>query len=466
MKRDCFQLRDVTTNILLALVAAIPVACAIYYVNSFSVDVPYYDEWQLVPMIDRWFSGILTWRDLLKHHNEHAILVHRIIVLASASLAHWNIRIEYFLGVSFLAGYFAILSLYAAKAFENISFRLCITLVIIPISICLFSLRQEASLIGFGLGSFSTNFFFVLSMFLLRYGGILSLLGAAAAAGLSSLCFSNGLIAWPVGLIVLWLLRPRAERVLVIVIWILFAALFIGLYLLDFHSSVALHALQFNRIILRMLGAMGANVATAPEIIAASGALQSSIAMAILSGAILMVVSCSVLTMLIVRAQLRESAFSLSLVLFGWGSAAMLAIGRVDPVQQALADRYTTSTVIGVVGLILLTAELRDSMEANPKASPETVSPLARYRGPGLPAFQSALAAILVFVNLTAAVVEFPVAYYRRGNLNSWAQHVINYKSVSDSDLSNPHFPPNQIREWAAILERYKLSTFSGRHVQ
>src|SRR5450755_3570338 len=128
MKRDCFQLRDVTKNILLALVAAIPVACAIYYVNSFSVDVPYYDEWQFVPMIDRWLSGLLTWKDLLKHHNEHAILVHRITVLACASLARWNIRIEYFVGVGFLIGYFAILSLYTIKSFENFSFRLSTTL--------------------------------------------------------------------------------------------------------------------------------------------------------------------------------------------------------------------------------------------------------------------------------------------------------------------------------------------------
>jgi hypothetical protein len=437
-----------------AIVAIIlPVACAIYYVNTYSVDVPYYDEWELVGMVGRWFNGTFTWQELLNHHNEHIILIPRIIVLANAYLANLNIRIEYFVNLAFIVGTALIIFLYYRMSISNWHDPLLILLVLFPIYACLFSLRQWESLIGFGLGAFSANFFFILSMFLLPHRGVLLVLSAAGAAGLSSLCFSNGLVAWPVGLIVLWLSKRGAERAWSITLWVAFAVLFIAVFLSDFYSEFALHSLEFTQVFLRMLAAVGATVATAPEVIAGSDTLQSSLDMAILSGSSLMIVSGVVLVKIIMSARLRKSAFALSLILFGWGSAAMLAIGRLDPIQS----RYMSSTFIAVVGLTLLIADLCDSTEASAQSSPEMV-PI--FSGSWVRELQSALAAIVVFANVTALVVELPVGPFRRENLEQWAMHVLDYRNASDDDLRNPHFPPSDIREWAEILERHKLSVF------
>jgi len=446
-----------------AIVAIIlPAAFAIYYVNTYSVDVPYYDEWLLVPMVNHWFNGTLTWQELLKHHNEHIILVHKIIFLANASLANLNFRIEYFINLAFIVGIALVIFLHYRRSISDWHDPSLILLVLFPISACLFSLRQHESLIGFGLGAFSANFFFILSMFLLPHRGVLSVLSAAGAAGLSSLCLSNGLVAWPVGLIVLWLSKRGAERAWSITLWVAFAVFFVAVYLSDFHSGLSLRSLEFTQVILRMLAAMGATVATAPEVIAADhGALQSSIDMAILSGSSLMIVSGVVLVKIIMCARLRKSAFALSLILFGWGSAAMLAIGRLDPVGQALEPRYISSTIIAVVGLTLLIAELCDSTEASAPSSPEMVPIFSGFWVRGL---QSALAAIVVFANVTALVVEFRIGPQRREYLQQWATHVLDYSTASDDDLRNPHFPPSEIREWAEILERHRLSVFQERH--
>src|SRR5262245_62975011 len=76
------------------LLAFIPLAYLIVMVATYSVDVPFADQWALVPLLEKSYRGTLTLRDLWSQHNEHRLLFPRMIMLVLARLSGWNLRYE------------------------------------------------------------------------------------------------------------------------------------------------------------------------------------------------------------------------------------------------------------------------------------------------------------------------------------------------------------------------------------
>ena len=62
------------------------IVCVLYY----HLDVPYHDQWDLLPLLDAYYQGTLTLNDLLKPHNGHILLLPKIIMLLLAISTHWN----------------------------------------------------------------------------------------------------------------------------------------------------------------------------------------------------------------------------------------------------------------------------------------------------------------------------------------------------------------------------------------
>lgn len=79
----------------LALTIAPPVI-QFLYIRCFSVDVPWWDEWAFVDLLQSWSRQdmgrviALLWAQ----HNEHRPLFPRLIMLVLAQLTGWNIRTE------------------------------------------------------------------------------------------------------------------------------------------------------------------------------------------------------------------------------------------------------------------------------------------------------------------------------------------------------------------------------------
>ena len=82
-----------------ALIILNPIAVAVL-VWRFHVDVPFWDQWDFVPDLDRLFSGQLDLSFLFRQHNEHRMFFPRLIMLALARVTHWSIGWE--LVVSYL----------------------------------------------------------------------------------------------------------------------------------------------------------------------------------------------------------------------------------------------------------------------------------------------------------------------------------------------------------------------------
>jgi hypothetical protein len=62
------------------------VICVLYY----HLDVPFHDQWDLLPLLDAYYQGRLTLNNLLAPHNGHILLLPQAIMLLLAVCTHWN----------------------------------------------------------------------------------------------------------------------------------------------------------------------------------------------------------------------------------------------------------------------------------------------------------------------------------------------------------------------------------------
>jgi hypothetical protein len=72
------------------VLALIPLAYLIWICARLHVDVPFWDQWELVPRLDRLDSGTLTFRDLWGQHNEHRPMFPILLMLVMARLSDWD----------------------------------------------------------------------------------------------------------------------------------------------------------------------------------------------------------------------------------------------------------------------------------------------------------------------------------------------------------------------------------------
>jgi len=77
----------------------LPIGFLVPLINEYGVNVPYGDEWTLIPLYLKWNDHHLTFADLFRQHNEHRILFPKLIYLAFAQLTYGNVRAEMFFSV-------------------------------------------------------------------------------------------------------------------------------------------------------------------------------------------------------------------------------------------------------------------------------------------------------------------------------------------------------------------------------
>ena len=74
--------------------AGIPPILIAATVLRYGLNVPYWDEWALVGLLDKAHAGQLTFSDFWNQHNEHRPVLPRAVMLALAKATGWDIRYE------------------------------------------------------------------------------------------------------------------------------------------------------------------------------------------------------------------------------------------------------------------------------------------------------------------------------------------------------------------------------------
>ena len=351
------------------LAAAIALTCGATWILmatwslAFFVDVPRWDIWDSVRLIERHYAGTLTPADFWGAHNEHRPLTARLVIFASVWLTHWNHWYE--LGVSLALSAFQVL-LIAAFVSRSQSHRLPVhPLSLVVIGLMVFSATQwENWLRGYHvhivMGAVAT----MAALLVLCVGRstVARLAGAMALGVLGELSFGSGLIVWPLGALAIagrrgdgWPTRLAA--------WCVVSAVATALYFPGLPHRPGLSEVSVAspfeavRVAVGTLVSIAMPIMYVPEVFAGPTDLRQALVVAVAGVAV-----CMALVLIVVR--WRQDAlgehtwlFPALLVAFGLGSGALAAMGRASMGLYALtASRYIVYAGCFWVGLVLLLA--------------------------------------------------------------------------------------------------------------
>ena len=248
----------------LLLMALIPVALLVYMVITYTVDVPYWDQWELVPLLEKSYAGTLSFLDLWTKHNEHNILFPKIIMVVLARLTKWNTFYEVGISVLIALGIFFVL-VYQCFLTAKFLGKKGIVWIIPLISQFVFSLRHGGNwLFGWQMQIFLNVFAVAAGIMLLSYSVFTwwRFIAALVCGIIGTYSFANGVGYWPIGIFILYAINRNNIKTLrlSIIIWSIVGAVviysyFVGLERIPGHLSIiAIHDTQYYHILLRYPG--------------------------------------------------------------------------------------------------------------------------------------------------------------------------------------------------------------------
>ena len=75
--------RPIVVKALLIFLGLLPALALLACIRAFAVNIPFMDDWQFVPLLEKAKNGTLTFEELSAPHDEHRLLIPRIIIIAS-----------------------------------------------------------------------------------------------------------------------------------------------------------------------------------------------------------------------------------------------------------------------------------------------------------------------------------------------------------------------------------------------
>jgi len=430
--------------IIISLLVLPPVLSLLYIIN-FGVNVCYADQWVIVPLFDKFFTGQLSLNDLFAFHNEHRILFPRIIMLFLGLITHYNNIAEMLLSWAFLILIAFILFKVYCKYF---GFSKNSMLKFIPVIWLVFSLRQWQNLLwGFQLAWFVVVLFILLSLYFLDKRNNLSWQFAVAIVCgiIASFSSIQGLLIWPVGfvyIIISNLSKTMFKQVSLVSTASAWFIAGIAVFLIYFYGS--------NLFLSGISQAGSRDIATMVSyfIVAVGSVFSVNITICIICGILIIAVciACIVIIFNMRDLDKRKIAFGTSLVLFAFLFAIILAIGRSGfGTAHAQEARYVTNMTQGVIGIyfILLSFNVRHNQ------------------------YKSYLYPFFVIIISLAMVYVYSTSYIIGPFLKAPRVYVMNviktFEKQSDEELKVVDFDidAKTVRERAQILKKYGLNVFS-----
>ena len=318
-----------------------PIGVYFWFIHQYSANVVYWDQWADIGLLDHWYKGTLSFSTLWASHGDHRIIFPNLIVIALAQFTHFNVVFEEYLSAVMLvvaAALFILTHRRHAPSTPLLSYT--------PVTLLLFSFVQyQNTLWGFQIAWYLVTLALALALFLLDRpaptGWVFA--GAIAAAVVGSFSSLQGLLIWPVGLLILYLRRsPRRP----LVIWVACALITAVLYFHQLNPSehsnqtyVFTHPIESLKYFLFLIGSvLGTELTSAPWPI-------------IVFGAIVMVIAV-VLLVRYLRPSESSSLVGVALICYGILFAATVTQGRAWFGLWA-PSRYSTCGLLILSGCYL-----------------------------------------------------------------------------------------------------------------
>ncbi len=206
-----------TSRRLFLALALLPLILLIVDGIRFSVDVPFWDQWNFVPVLGKSFEAGISFPDLWALHNEHRLFFPRLVMLGFAHLSGCDISWELALDILLAAATLILVLSRAKKVFSLLGLR-GLFWIAPAISLLAFSLHQGENWVwGWQIQVF-LNALAVVAGFLFltspefNWGNFL---GGAVCGVVATYSYANGLTFWPLGFLSLAAVSysgPRKKR--------------------------------------------------------------------------------------------------------------------------------------------------------------------------------------------------------------------------------------------------------------
>ncbi|MBU4222848.1 MAG: hypothetical protein KKA10_14760 [Euryarchaeota archaeon] len=427
-------------NLFLFLII-LPAILGLIYIKLFGVNVVFMDQWALVPLIEKLYTGTLSLSDLFAQHNEHRLFFPRIVMLILAYLTHFNTIAEmYFSWILAVITLALIFKMYLSD-FGNSTYAL---IKFVPIAWIMFSFRQfENILWGWQIQIYLSVLGFVASIYMLEKSEKINynFLIAIFCGIVSTFSFMNGLIVWPVGLTFIIFSKTKNNRVLTIV-WALIGLIVWSLFFYNWTKPSYTPFLSFAE--------KNPFIGLTYIITNIGAPLAFEQTYAFLFGIVLVIsIAIAILILIMIKNKLvNKNAKWLSFILFSIMTSLALTIGRSGfGVEQALSSRYVTFTSLGIVGLYLIVMNLYNKFTKNIK-SPKSV-------------ILFWMIVSIIFVGIIAGYIEgMKIGKNELVSRELMASNLIDYKWTDNESLKQMFPSADLVKAYAKILDRYKLNVF------
>src|SRR5581483_3532219 len=216
--------------------AVIPIVVMAFLLKRYSVNVPFWDQWEYVPLIYAAHHGTLTLHDLWMQHNEHRILFPRVVTIIASFITGYNIRYEILLNLVTAVLSYSVLLAMLRRVFGLTKKFFFLAPVFAWI---VFSPLQWINWIwGFQLAFFMCVLFMALTIHLIsktesKHYDVLFYVSLVTGT-VATYSLGNGMLAWPIGLAMLLLQRANKQK---LIVWASVAVVICGSYLYHFHRE-------------------------------------------------------------------------------------------------------------------------------------------------------------------------------------------------------------------------------------
>lgn len=226
------------TKILFLILYILPVALLLWFIATFSINVPFWDQWRLVNLFEGVGSGNANFSDFFEVHGHHRIFFPKIIITALAFASGWNTQYEMLCSVIFVVITFGAICYIAASQAPNRSDKFMHVANLLT-CIFLFSLVQHQNwLWGFTLFWFLTNLSAVMAVVFLceKLPPTKTLIFAGISCFIGSFTLAQGLLAFPILIPAVFSLEgSRSERGKRVLIWMGIFLLLCFIYSIDYN---------------------------------------------------------------------------------------------------------------------------------------------------------------------------------------------------------------------------------------
>jgi hypothetical protein len=424
----------------------LPAIVDFFFIKTHGVNVCFWDQWSMVPLFDKLYTGHLTIMDLFTQHNEHRIFFPQLVMLLIGVITKYNNIAEMYLSWVLLCLIASLLLRFYVCTFGATKRAM---IKFIPVVWLIFSLRQWENLLwGYQIQFFMVVLFFILSLYLLAtsQNSIIRFAASVLSGIICTFSLANGLLVWPIGLIqILWSWRAQGNEsrrvyrnrlyIWCVIGMLAFVAYFIGYTQPSYHPSLVFSLQNPFSAISFFFVCIGSPLAVDEYTAAGIGIL-------------LLVLYIYVI---IYKTAKKESSFSssslllFSLILFALFSTLLLVVGRGGfGIGQATASRYTTLTTLGIVGVYLSILQIGNYCEKLRQI---------------LLGLTISLIALGIVVSYSHAIIVDGrgIQDYRIKAAN----YLVNFETQSDDNLKLLFSDTQVVRQEAEILRKYQLNVFN-----